>query len=109
MLNSLHSTKRVIVFAKQLVGKHLFQHVDIALKCVAHCTAYFVLSGIGGTFAIGAVGMPYGTVILDGTLQDITGISNLGTFTIIGNQLIVQLSDDADGRVIADAIRLEEV
>ena len=34
---------------------------------------------------------------------------DLGTFTITGNQLIVQLTDDANGRVIADAIRIEPV
>ena len=34
---------------------------------------------------------------------------SLGTFTMIGSQLTVQLSDDADGRVIADAIRIEPV
>jgi hypothetical protein len=51
--------------------------------CTSLGTAYFVLSGIGGNFAIGAVGLPYGTVIGDGTFADITGISNLGTFTII--------------------------
>jgi hypothetical protein len=51
--------------------------------CTSLGTAYFVLSGIGGTFAIGAVGLPYGTVITDGTFGDITQISNLGTFTII--------------------------
>jgi len=51
--------------------------------CSSMGTAYFVLSGIGGTFAIGAVGLPYGTVIGDGTFVDIAPISNLGAFTII--------------------------
>jgi hypothetical protein len=51
--------------------------------CTSMGTAYFVLSGISGTFAIGAVGMPYGTVVGDGTFVDIAGISNLGTFTVI--------------------------
>jgi hypothetical protein len=51
--------------------------------CTSLGTAYFVLSGSSGTFAIGAVGLPYGTVIGDGTFVDIAGISNLGTFTVI--------------------------
>jgi len=51
--------------------------------CTSLGTAYFVLSGIGGEFAIGAVGLPYGTVIADGAFVDLTQISNMGTFTII--------------------------
>ena len=34
---------------------------------------------------------------------------DLGTFTITGNQLVVQLSDNANGYVLADAIRIEKV
>src|SRR5262249_26035670 len=32
---------------------------------------------------------------------------DLGTYTISGSQLVVQLSDNANGQVIADAIRVE--
>ncbi len=34
---------------------------------------------------------------------------DLGTFTIAGNSLVVKLTNDADGFVIADAIRIERV
>jgi len=34
---------------------------------------------------------------------------NLGTFTITGNSLTVRVTSDAEGRVIADAVRLERV
>jgi hypothetical protein len=46
-------------------------------------TAAFVLSGQSGVIAIGGVGLPGGTSITDGALNDITGISDLGTFTIV--------------------------
>jgi hypothetical protein len=48
--------------------------------CTSLGTASFVLSGAAGTIQIGAVGLPFGTVIGDGTFQDITMGSNLGTF-----------------------------
>jgi hypothetical protein len=51
--------------------------------CYSMGTAAFVLSGQSGELRIGGVGLPGGTVIADGTFVDITGISNLGTFTII--------------------------
>jgi hypothetical protein len=52
-------------------------------SCYSLGTAAFVLSGSSGVVAIGAVGLPYGTVITDGTFMDISGISSLGTFTIV--------------------------
>jgi len=51
--------------------------------CTSLGTAAFVLSGNSGVVAIGAVGMPGGTVIGDATFVDIAGSSNLGTFTIV--------------------------
>jgi hypothetical protein len=51
--------------------------------CTSLGTASFVLSGNGGSISIGAVGVPFGTVIGDGTFQDITASSSLGTFTMI--------------------------
>jgi hypothetical protein len=52
-------------------------------SCTSLGTAAFVLSGSSGVVAIGAVGLPGGTVIGDGTFVDIAGISFLGTFTIV--------------------------
>ena len=46
-------------------------------------TAAFVLSGQSGEISVGGVGLPDGTLILDGTFGDITAGSNLGTFTVI--------------------------
>ncbi len=37
----------------------------------------------GHQITIGGVGLPGGTVIRDGTFQDITAISNLGSFMIL--------------------------
>jgi len=51
--------------------------------CTSLGTAAFVLSGSSGSIWIGAVGLPYGSTIADGSFVDITGMSNLGTFTII--------------------------
>jgi len=34
---------------------------------------------------------------------------NLGTFSVTGNSLTVRVTSDAEGRVIADAVRLERV
>jgi hypothetical protein len=51
--------------------------------CTSLGTAAFVLSGSSGVVAIGAVGLPEGTVIGDGTFVDIAASSFLGTFTII--------------------------
>lgn len=59
--------------------------------CTSLGTAYFVLSGIGGTFAIGAVGQPFGTVIGDGVFNDITGLSILGTFTVVPEPMTASL------------------
>jgi hypothetical protein len=59
--------------------------------CTSLGTAYFVLSGIPGTFAIGAVGLPYGTVIADGTFGDVTWASNLGTFTVVPEPMTASL------------------
>jgi hypothetical protein len=51
--------------------------------CTSLGTASFVLSGSNGVIAIGGVGEPGGTVIGDGTFQDIAGSSNLGSFNIM--------------------------
>jgi hypothetical protein len=51
--------------------------------CTSLGTASFVLSGNSGVISVGAVGLPFGTVIGDGAFQDITLLSNLGSFTII--------------------------
>jgi len=51
--------------------------------CTSLGTATFVLTGAPGVIAVGAVGMPFGTVIGDGGFNDITAVSNLGTFTIV--------------------------
>jgi len=51
--------------------------------CSSLGTASFVLlSGEGGVISVGGVGQPFGTVIGDGTFEDITASSNLGTFFI---------------------------
>jgi hypothetical protein len=50
--------------------------------CTSMGTAAFVLSGQSGEIRVGGIGLPGGTVIADGTFVDITGISNLGTFTV---------------------------
>jgi hypothetical protein len=52
--------------------------------CTSLGTAHFVLSGEWGIISIGGIGQPGGTVIGDGTFQDIAPISNLGTFLIMG-------------------------
>jgi hypothetical protein len=52
--------------------------------CTSLGTAHFVLSGRWGTISVGGIGQPGGTVIGDGTFQDIAPISNLGTFLIMG-------------------------
>jgi len=51
--------------------------------CTSLGTAAFVLSGASGIIAVGGIGLPGGTTILDGTFGDITWMSNLGTFTVI--------------------------
>jgi hypothetical protein len=51
--------------------------------CSSLGTASFVLSGTSGVISVGAVGLPFGTRIGDGAFQDITAVSNLGTFTIV--------------------------
>jgi hypothetical protein len=50
--------------------------------CTSLGTASFVLSGVPGIIAVGGVGLPGGTYVLDGTFTDITGLSNLGVFVI---------------------------
>ena len=45
----------------------------------------------------------------DDILDEGTWFRDLGTFRVDGNQLVVQLDNDADGHVIADAIRIERV
>jgi hypothetical protein len=58
----------------------------VAGDCTSLGTAAFVLSGSAGTISIGAVGLPFGTVIGDGTFMDIAGnpaLVSLGTFPII--------------------------
>ncbi len=44
--------------------------------------ATFTLSGASGTIAVGAVGLPFGTVIGGAGFADITGVSTLGVFTV---------------------------
>ena len=56
--------------------------------CTSLGTAAFVLSGTSGSVWIGAVGLPGGTVIGDGTFQAVCidglpGCANLGSFTIV--------------------------
>jgi len=54
-------------------------------SCSSLGTAAFVLtSNYSDVISIGGIGQPGGTVILDGTFQDITSISNLGTFIVVG-------------------------
>ncbi len=43
--------------------------------------ATFTLSGASGTIAVGAVGLPFGTVIGGANFVDITGVSTLGSFS----------------------------
>ncbi len=45
--------------------------------------ATFTLSGASGTIAVGAVGLPFGTVIGGAGFVDITGVSTLGSFTVL--------------------------
>jgi hypothetical protein len=55
-------------------------------NCTTLGTAAFILSGTGGIIAVGGVGMPGGTSILDGAFLDIAGntaLVSLGSFTII--------------------------
>ena len=35
--------------------------------------------------------------------------SNLGTFTVVGNELVIRLTNGANDRVVADAIRIERI
>ncbi len=44
--------------------------------------ATFTLSGADGTIAVGAVGLPFGTIIGGAGFVDITGVSNLGFFEV---------------------------
>src|SRR5207302_2331679 len=66
---------------------------------------YTILDGSTslGTVQVNQQADPKGFSDQGGTWQD------LGTVTINGNQLIVQLSNNANGYVIADAIRVERV
>ena len=43
----------------------------------------------------------------DDFIDQSVGWENLGTFDVTGNTLIVQLNDDANEYVIADAVRIE--
>jgi hypothetical protein len=55
-------------------------------SCTSLGTAYFVLSGQPGVLAIGGIGMPGGTQVLDSTLDDVApnpAIVTAGTFTIV--------------------------
>jgi hypothetical protein len=58
---------------------------------------------------------PLGTVLVNQQVAP-SGISDqgvtwqdLGTFTVNSSQLVVQLSDNANGYVIADAVRIQKV
>jgi hypothetical protein len=66
---------------------------------------YTVLDGSTplGTVPINQQLAPSGFSDQGGTWQD------LGSFTILGNQLVVRLSDNANGYVIADAIRIDRL
>ena len=66
---------------------------------------YTVLSGSTalGTVLVNQQLAPSGFSDQGGTWQD------LGSFTISGNQLVVRLSDNANGYVIADAIRINRL
>jgi hypothetical protein len=66
---------------------------------------YTVLDGATpvGTIPVNQQVAPSGFSDQGGTWQD------LGTFTLTGNTLVVQLSDNANGFVIADAVRIQKV
>ena len=66
---------------------------------------YTILDGSTskGTILVNQQAAPSGFSDQGGTWQD------LGTFTISGNQLVVQLTNNANGYVIADAVRIERI
>jgi hypothetical protein len=66
---------------------------------------YTVLDGVAsrGTTRVNQQLSPVGTLEQGATWQ------TLGTYTISGNRLIVQLTNNANGYVIADAIRVRQV
>jgi hypothetical protein len=56
-------------------------------SCTSLGTAYFVLTGAPGVIAIGGVGQPGGTQVLDSTFTDIAGnpaLVSLGTWVTVG-------------------------
>jgi len=53
-------------------------------SCTSMGTAAFVLTGLPGLIAVEpGLGVPGGTTITDNNFNDIVGLSNLGTFTIV--------------------------
>jgi hypothetical protein len=72
---------------------------------------YMVLSGstLLGTVLINQQNAPSGgQVVTDGNGNNIP-FQELGTFNVTANQLVVELSDNANGYVFADAVRIQRL